>query len=68
MFSLTVNDHDIPSGGITYYVAGIDENGTEVTYRPYSNYGLAMNANDNKYNDQDGNNSGNYFLLHFHNN
>ncbi len=55
LFSLTVNDHDIPSGGITYYVAGIDENGTEVTYRPDSNYGLAMNANDNKYNDQDGN-------------
>ncbi|MBO4658842.1 MAG: chitobiase/beta-hexosaminidase C-terminal domain-containing protein [Prevotella sp.] len=55
LFSLTVNDHDIPSGGMNYYVAGIDENGKEVTYRPDRNYGLAMNPNDNKYNDQDGN-------------
>ncbi len=52
LFTLTVNDHDIPTGGINYYVAGIDEDGKQVTYRPYSDYGLAMNSNDNKYKDQ----------------
>ena len=52
LFTLTIADQDIPSGGMRYYVAGIDEDGREVTYRPVSDYGLAMDNGANQYNDQ----------------
>lgn len=56
LFVLTVKDADLKASTINYYVSGTDYNGKQVTYRPDSNFGLAMDPAGNNYNDQEGNN------------